>query len=63
MFDRLPISHVETQHRDREGVGQRAVAVTLQVSRQPRVQTLTLALTEMQGVLEATSDEPSSSDY
>jgi putative Mg2+ transporter-C (MgtC) family protein len=57
------ISHVETRHLDREGEGQGAVAVTLQVSGQPRVQALTLALTEMRGVLEVSSDEPTGSDY
>jgi putative Mg2+ transporter-C (MgtC) family protein len=57
------ISHVGTRHLDREGEEQRAVAVTLQVSGQPSVQALTLALTEMPGVLEVSSDEPNVSEY
>ncbi|HUY59271.1 MAG TPA: MgtC/SapB family protein [Solirubrobacteraceae bacterium] len=57
------ISHIETRHLRHDAPGTAAVAVTLRVSGQRMIDPLTVALSELAGVLEvASADADSSAD-
>lgn len=55
------ISHVETRHLRPDLIGAKTVAVTLRVSGQRTIDALTVALSELSGVLEVASTDAESS--